>query len=198
MSYQLVIIGCSLGGLNAMRVFLTGLSKDFDLPIVLVQHRDKSPNFMLSRMLQRSTHLKVEDAEDGMEIKRGKLYIAPAGYHLLVESNSLSLSTELPVHYAMPSIDVAFESAARVYKKTLIAVVLSSSSADGAEGAAMVESRGGFVIVQDPVSAESATLSKAAIKHTKSPFIAPLEDIPTKLSELSKARGGMNVRRNPG
>jgi two-component system chemotaxis response regulator CheB len=198
MSYQLLIIGCSLGGLNAMRVFLTGLSKDFDLPIILVQHRDKSPNLMLSRILQRSTHLKVEDAEDGMEIKRGRLYIAPPSYHLLVESNSFSLSTELPVHYAMPSIDVAFESAARSYKKSLIAVVLTSSSTDGAEGAAMVESRGGFVIVQDPSSAENRTLSEAAIKQTKSPFIASLEDIPTKVSELSRARGGMNVRRNPG
>ena len=68
-----------------MRVFLTGLSNDFDLPIILVQHRDKSPNLMLGRMLQRSTHMKVEDAEDGLEIKRGKVYIAPAGYHLLIE-----------------------------------------------------------------------------------------------------------------
>jgi two-component system chemotaxis response regulator CheB len=198
MSYQLVIIGCSLGGLNAMRVFLTGLSNDFDLPIILVQHRDKSPNLMLSRMLQRSTHLKVDDVEDGMEIKGGKLYIAPASYHLLVERNSFSLSTELPVHYAMPSIDVAFESAARSYKKSLIAVVLTSSSTDGADGAAIVESRGGFVIVQNPISAENPTLSKAVIEKTKSPFIASLEDIPTKLSELSRARGGMNVRRNPG
>jgi two-component system chemotaxis response regulator CheB len=181
-----------------MRVFLTGLRNDFDLPIVLVQHRDKSPNLMLSRMLQRSTHLKVEDAEDGMEIESGKLYLAPAGYHLLVESNCFSLSTELPVHYAMPSIDVAFESAARIYKKSLIVVVLTSSSTDGADGAAIAESRGGFVIIQDPASAENATLPKAAIKQTKSPFIASLEDIPTKVSELSKARGGLNVRRNPG
>lgn len=149
-------------------------------------------------MLQRSTHLKVEDADDGTEINRGRLYIAPAGYHLLIERNAFSLSTELPVHYAMPSIDVAFESAARSYKKSLIAVVLTSSSVDGAEGAAIVESRGGFVIVQDPVSAENPTLVKAAIKLTKSPFVAPLEDIPTKINALTSARGGLNARRNPG
>jgi two-component system chemotaxis response regulator CheB len=198
MSYQLVIIGCSLGGLNAMRIFLAGLHKDFELPIVLVQHRDKSPNLMLGRILQRSSHLKVEDAEDGTEISHGKVYIAPPGYHLLIERSFFSLSTELPVHYAIPSIDVAFESAARSYNKSLIAVALTSSSTDGAEGAAIVESRGGFVIVQDPVSAENSTLSNAVIKQTKSPFIAKLEDIPAKINALSSARGGMNVRRTPG
>jgi two-component system, chemotaxis family, protein-glutamate methylesterase/glutaminase len=191
--YQLVIIGCSLGGLNAMRVFLSGLSSAFTVPIVLVQHRDKSPGLMMSRMLQKSTHLIVEDADDKTQIKQGCLYIAPAGYHLLIEGNTFSLSTDLPVHYAMPSIDVAFETAARSYGKSLVAVVLTSSSTDGAEGTGIVESRGGTVIIQDPVSAENATLPRAAIAATKSAKIAKLEEISIMLETLVGTRGGLNV-----
>ena len=186
MSYELVIIGCSLGGLNAMRVFLSELSTDHYLPIVLVQHRDKSPSMMLSKILQRFTHLQVEDADDRAEIRAGHLYIAPAGYHLLIERGCLSLSTELPVHHALPSIDVAFETAARSYGKNLVAIVLTSSSADGAEGAASVENRGGLLIVEDPLSAENATLPLSAIKRTKQPQIARLDEIPTFLNHILK------------
>src|SRR5208283_750378 len=128
----------------------SNLSSDHDLPIVLVQHRDKGPGVLLTRMLQRSTHLKVEDADDKTVIQRGRLYIAPSGYHLLIEVDKFSLSTELPVHFAMPSIDIAFETAARSYGNSLVAIVLTSSSTDGAEGAAIVEKRGGYVIIQNP------------------------------------------------
>lgn len=197
MGYQLIMIGCSIGGLNAMRSFLTGLSPDHELPIVLVQHRDKSSNLMLTRMLQRSTHLIVQDADDKTEIERGRLYIAPAGYHLLIEGSSFSLSTELPVHYAIPSIDVAFETAARSYGKSLAAIVLTSSSEDGAEGAAIVERRGGLVIIQDPATAENATLPRAAIKATKSATVSKLEDIPNVLKAKLATTGAERVKRNP-
>ena len=198
MQYQLIIIGCSLGGLNAMRIFLSSLSEDHDLPIVLVQHRDKSPGLSLSKTLQRSTHLVVEDADDKTEIRNGHLYVAPAGYHLMIEGRSFSLSTDLPVHHAIPSIDVAFETAARSFGSSLVAIVLTSSSSDGAEGAAIVESRGGCVIVQDPASAENGTLPRATIAATKSPKVAKLQDISEVLRQVLTAKGGANARRTPG
>lgn len=197
MYYQLVIIGCSLGGLNAMRVFLTGLDKRHNTPIVLVQHRDKSPQSSLCSALQRFTHLIVEEVDDGRQIEGGHLYIAPPGYHLLIEGNGFSLSTDLPVHHAIPSIDVAFDSASRSYGSKVVAIVMTSSSTDGAEGVGMVESRGGCVIIQDPVSAENATLPRAALSTTKSAKVAKLEDIASLLGNILTAQGGPNARRTP-
>ncbi len=197
MQCQLIIIGCSLGGLNAMRVLLPGLAKDHDVPIVLIQHRDKSSGLSLSSALQRMTHLKVQDADDKTEIDNGRLYVAPAGYHLLVEERSFSLSTDLPVHYAMPSIDVAFESAARSFGSELMAIILTSSSSDGAEGAAIVESRGGCVIVQDPATAENGTLPRAALAATKAAKVARLDDIGPLVTKLLNTKGGVDARRTP-
>jgi two-component system chemotaxis response regulator CheB len=184
MVYRLVVIGCSLGGLNAMRILLEGLSHEQSVPMVLVQHRDKSPSLMLSRILQRSTHLIVQDADDKACVTAGRLYIAPPAYHLLFEGNYISLSTEMPVMSALPSIDVALESAARSYGRSLVSVLLTSSSTDGAAGAAIVESRGGVVIVQNPETSENGTLPRAVIRSTKSPIVADLENLPALLNQL--------------
>jgi two-component system chemotaxis response regulator CheB len=201
MLYELIIIGCSLGGLNAMRALLSALSAEHRTPVILVQHRDKTPNAMLSRILQGSTHLKVEDAEDKTEIEANKLYLAPPGYHLLIDGKSISLSTEVPQQYAMPSIDIAFETAARSYGKSLIAIVLTSSSDDGAEGARIVEERGGLVIIQDPKTAENGRLGLATLSKTKKAKVLALEDIPGYLKDILRgnqpADGGKNVLRQP-
>ena len=81
MRYELVIFGCSYGGFQAMQSILQGLAPSFLTPVVLVQHRDKSPGDLLIQILQKSTHLKVQDADDGMKISAGNLYVAPASYH---------------------------------------------------------------------------------------------------------------------
>jgi two-component system chemotaxis response regulator CheB len=197
MHYQLVIIGCSLGGLNAMRIFLSGLDKRHNIPIVLVQHRDKSPLSSLCNTLQRSTQLIVEEVDDGRNIEGGHLYIAPPGYHLLIEGKGFSLSTDLPVHHAIPSIDVAFETASRSYGDKMVAIVMTSSSTDGADGAGMVEARGGCVVIQDPLTAENSTLPRAAIAATKAARVVKLDDIAGVLGEILTAQGGPNARRTP-
>jgi len=184
MVYGLIVIGCSLGGLNAMRTLLAGLAADHKTPMVLVQHRDKYPNAMLTKLLQGSTNLAVLDAEDKTTIEAGKLYVAPAGYQLLIDGTAISLSTEPPHQYAIPSIDIAFETAARSFGKSLVAVVLTSSSEDGAEAAGIVEQRGGLVIVQNPETAESGRLGRATLNKTTNAKVLELEEIPGYLQEI--------------
>jgi two-component system, chemotaxis family, protein-glutamate methylesterase/glutaminase len=192
MSYELIIVGCSLGGLNAMQIVLANLGRELLTPMILIQHRDKNTGLAMNRVLQKHTHLNVIDADDKATIAPGNLYVAPAGYHLLVDKTMISLSTELPIKHAQPSIDVAFDSAARSYSKDLIGVVLTSSSIDGAQGAACIESHGGCLIVQDPATAENATLPKAALAAATKAQVVGLEEIAPLLTKLCCAKGGTN------
>ena len=122
-SPELIVIGCSLGGMNALQVILSNLTRDFCIPIVVAQHRHKKSNEGLPAYFRRQTDLKVVDAEDKQWIQPGHVYLAPADYHLLIERNGkrgeLSLSVDDAVRYSRPSIDVLFESAADAYSDAL-------------------------------------------------------------------------------
>jgi hypothetical protein len=133
---DLIAVGCSLGGMNALETILGGLAPEFCVPIAIVQHRHKNSNEALPAYLSRVTHLRVVDVEHGQPIEQGFVYLAPADYHLLVEKGRFSLSIEIPVAYSRPSIDVFFESAADAYRdglttRTARAVRCISSGAEG-------------------------------------------------------------------
>ena len=196
MKYELVIFGCSYGGFQAMQTILQKLSPAFVTPVVLVQHRDKSPGDLLIQILQKYTHLKVQDADDGMKIAAGNLYVAPASYHLLIDNKAISLSCELPVQHAQPSIDVAFDTASLSYGANVIAVVLTSSSIDGVQGAKSIALRNGALIVQDPLTAESVTLPKAVISAVEKAQVVPLADIANVLRQLCQSKEEQNAQRS--
>jgi len=181
----LVTIGTSLGGLNAVLSVLRPLPRDLPVPILVVQHRGPASDSSLVDLLQRHTALTVVEAEDKAELVPGTVFVAPSDYHLLVEDGgSLALSTEGPVRSARPSIDVLFETAADAYGAEVIAVLLTGASADGAAGLARVKARGGRAIVQDPATAECATMPAAGIAATAVDYILPLERIGDHLVSL--------------
>lgn len=184
--YELITIGCSMGGMHALQVIFGSLPKDFPVPITVVQHRYRTSNEGLPQFLRRHTRLDVVDTLDKQWIKPGTVYLAPANYHLLVERGELSLSVDEKVEYSRPSIDVMFESAADAYGSGLIGVILTGANADGARGAARIKKRGGFVIVQDPATAESPAMPQAAIAATPVDRILPLERIGPFLVELCR------------
>ncbi len=174
---EIIVLGCSLGGMHALQTILSGLSKEFCLPIVVAQHRHKRSNESLPAYFRRVTPMKVVDADDKQWIKPGTVYLAPADYHLLVEKGSLTLSVEDAVRHSRPSIDVLFESAADAYGAGVIAVILTGANEDGSIGAARVKRRGGLVIAQDPKSAEAPVMPKAAIDAGVVDQILPLDEI---------------------
>ena len=177
MGHELVVVGTSLGGLSALEILLSGLPEEFRLPIVVVQHRLAQSDDTLSLILQLHTKLRVGEPEDKEPIEPGRVYIAPPDYHLMVDRGMFALSTEPKVCHARPSIDVLFESAAHAYRKTVIGVVLTGASRDGAQGLAMIKERGGLTVVQSPSTAESATMPEAAIAATQVDRILPLVEI---------------------
>lgn len=199
MAYEVIVIGCSLGGLAATKTLLSGISEECKVPIVLIQHREQraetTMDYVLRNMLRRFTVRSVEEVEDKTRLRANCIFLAPADYHLLVQKEYLSLSADDPVAFARPSIDVAFDSAARTYGSGVIAVVLTGASKDGADGAASVESRGGLVIIQDPDTAEKDTLPRAAVAATRAPQVMALDQIGPYVSEATHDGGAKRAAR---
>src|SRR6185436_3879701 len=99
-SFELVVIGCSLGGMRVLQTVLGALPESFSVPIAVVQHRHKASNEGLPAFLRKTTKLRVVDVEDKLWIKSGTVYLAPADYHLLVERGTFSLSVDDRVSYS--------------------------------------------------------------------------------------------------
>jgi two-component system chemotaxis response regulator CheB len=176
MSYELICIGASWGGLRAIEKLLADIPPEVDVPIVIAQHRDAQKS-ALADVISRHTSRPVVDASDKQPLEPGHVYLAPADYHLLVERGSLALSLEARVQYARPSIDVLFESAADAYGPGVIGVILTGANADGAEGLARIKRYGGVAIVQDPAEAERRAMPDAAIAATVADAVLRLDEI---------------------
>jgi two-component system chemotaxis response regulator CheB len=184
----MIVIGGSLGSLAALRLVLRQLPATFSLPIAVVLHRHKESDDSLASVLQRDIALPVHEVIDKDSIQAGHVHVGPSDYHLLVEALYFSLSTDEPVQYARPSIDVLFESAADVYGPRAIAVVLTGANRDGAEGAREIRRRGGTVVVQDPATAEGAVMPQAAIQAVPDALVRSPEEIGLLLLELASTR----------
>ncbi|HEX7313083.1 MAG TPA: chemotaxis protein CheB [Pyrinomonadaceae bacterium] len=184
---RVVVVGTSTGGLAAMQVLLTGLAEDFAWPLVLVQHRSKEPGSELCKYLQRCCRWGVSEPEDKEPINAGRVYLAPRDYHLLIERGNFALSTEPPVYFARPSIDVLFESAADAYGGGVVGVVLTGANGDGARGLARIKAAGGLAVVQDPATALAPEMPRAALDAAAADRILPLEGIAPFLNTLGRA-----------
>jgi Chemotaxis response regulator containing a CheY-like receiver domain and a methylesterase domain len=149
-SVDVIVIGTSMGGLNALETVLPCLDERIPAPIVIVQHRGKDSSEALVQILQQYSPIRVIEAEDRSQLQPAQIYLAPPDYHLIVERGYLGLSLESPVNFARPSIDVLFQSASYSYKSGVVAVVMTGANVDGTLGAVYVKRVGGTVLVQDP------------------------------------------------
>ena len=177
MDYALIAIGTSWGGLQALSTLLDTLPDEVEPPIVVAQHRSPDSAGGLDEILQRHTRRRVAEAEDKQPLERGRVYVAPPDYHLLVEPGSLALSTEEAVQYARPSIDVLFESVADAYGERAIGIILTGANEDGAAGLAQIKARGGVAIVQDPASSERRRMPDAALAATQTDAVLRIDEI---------------------
>lgn len=185
MKYTTVVIGASAGGLEAIRTVLMDLGEDFKASILIVQHLSPHSDGYMVRHLNKACRINVKEAEEKEKILPGNAYIAPPNYHLLVEGDeTLSLTVEAKVNYARPSIDILFETAADVYGKNLIGIILTGANSDGSKGLKRIKELGGITIVQNPKTAESDSMPSAAVAITMVDYILELSKISTKLIEL--------------
>ena len=149
---------------------------------------------MLSTLLQERTPLRVAEVEDKAPIERGTLFVAPADYHLLIDRGFFTLSTDPPVRYSRPSIDVTFYSAADTYGAATIGVVLTGANSDGSRGLRRIFDRGGVALVQDPTTAESPTMPSAAIRCVPEARVQRIAEIARTLASLDSEGPGVQPR----
>jgi two-component system chemotaxis response regulator CheB len=182
---RIIVIGASWGGLAALSKLVADLPEGFPVPVVVVQHRSRNAENLLAGLLQDVTRLRVVDVEDKEPLVGGSVFLAPANYHLLVEQDHLSLTTDPLVRFSRPSIDVTFISAADALRAGVIGVVLTGANEDGSQGLKTIVKSGGRALVQDPKTAESPSMPTAAIRAVPDAEVLPLEKIAARLVELT-------------
>jgi two-component system chemotaxis response regulator CheB len=195
MSYSIVGIGTSWGGLAALTKLLGDLPADFNIPVVVVQHRSPDSDRLLGQLLQDATELRVSEIEDKDELTPGTVHLAPANYHVLIEEGYVSLTIEEPVRFSRPSIDVMLASAADTYGSAAIGVVLTGANEDGARGLAHVVKHGGLALVQSPKTAEIPTMPTAAMRAVPTAEVLSLDGLVTRLIELSAEQAKVGAGR---
>jgi two-component system chemotaxis response regulator CheB len=182
--YDVVAMGASAGGLNALTHVLRSLRANFPSSIVVVQHLSPEHKSWIASLLGRSTQIKVKQAEHGEIMLPGTAYTAPPDEHLLVGPGKIQLAHSQLVHFSRPSIDLLFESVAGTYGSRAVGVVLSGSGRDGATGIRAIKEAGGITIAQDPETAEFRPMPQAAVETGCIDFVLSLEKIGSTLIEL--------------
>lgn len=189
MGLAAVAIGASAGAIQALLRMLPALPADFALPILVVIHVPPGRRSELAGLFAGKCRVAVREAEDKEPIVPGTVYFAPPDYHMLVEEGgTLSLSTDEPVFFSRPSIDVLFESAADAYGAGLLGIVLTGANEDGARGLKAIAEAGGQVLVQDPASAYARTMPDAALALCGNARALPLAEITACLLEAGAGR----------
>lgn len=183
---EVVTIGASAGGVEAVGQLLSALPPDFEPAVLVVLHLPAEGPNALTAIFSRKCARPVKEAEDKEPIVPGTVYIGPADYHLLVEPDySLALSRDEARHYSRPSIDMLFESAALACRDRALAILLTGANADGAEGMKQICECGGRAWVQDPAEAFSAIMPEAAIQMITPDRIMTLNTMAACLNELT-------------
>jgi len=185
-----VVIGTSAGGVDALPRLLAALPASFRWPILLVIHLERTRESRLAESLDRRCAIRVKEADNMEEIRPGTVYLAPRNYHLLVEDTlHLALAGDEPVSFSRPSVDVLFASAADVFQRNLIGVILTGANADGAQGLQTVKAMGGTTIVQTPAEAKFSAMPEAALKTGAVDHVLPLTEIGPLLVRLQAKQG---------
>ena len=180
-----VVIGVSMGGLDALKRLLGELPKNFGLPIFVVQHMAPESGDGLAVILDAHCQVRVKEADSGELPVPGTVYLAPANYHLLVETDGrLGLSVDPPVNYARPSVDVLFETAAEAFGRGLVGILLTGAGRDGSKGLKLIQQLGGRTLVQDPADALADSMPRSALEVMKPDAVLPLEALAAQLITL--------------
>jgi two-component system, chemotaxis family, protein-glutamate methylesterase/glutaminase len=183
-----IVMGASAGAVEALSAILPTLPIDYPLPLLVVVHVPPEKNSGLAELFRAKCRLEVREADDKEPIQGGTIYFAPPDYHLLVERDKrLSLSSEEPVSYSRPSIDVLFESAAEAYGPGLVGIILTGANRDGARGLRAVRDAGGTAVVQDPDLAQAREMPRAALEDCPLARAMSLEEIAAFLQQVVRS-----------
>lgn len=179
--HKCLAIGCSLGGKAALETIFSRLRTDLNFPIVICQH--VHPELNRNFKTFKKTHT-ISDAKNNERPLNSHVYFAPPNRHLEFNPDgTFKLNEDPPLHFARPSIDKLFFSAAQLFNSNLIGVLLTGSNADGADGMKQINNRGGITIVQDPSYSEYPKMPLSALDKFEPEYILKLSEITDLINE---------------
>jgi two-component system, chemotaxis family, CheB/CheR fusion protein len=183
-SEDLVVVGSSAGGIEALSVLVSTLPANFLAPIVLAQHLDPNRPSNLALILERRTSLPIVVVSEHTPLEAGKIYVVPSNRHVRIRDGHVELEADHGER-PRPSVDLLLSSAAKVYGERLIAVILTGSGSDGAASAVDVKNAGGTVIIQNPQTAHYPSMP-LALPPTGVDHVAELEQIGPLIYDILK------------
>ncbi len=164
----IIAIGASAGGNKPLMQIISNLPSSFFFPVIVIQHLHPSQDNSFLLNYKKEGSIEVEEISDKLKIQKGKVYFAPANYHVFVEKDySFSLSIDKKINFSRPSIDVFFESIATTYQDRAVGIILSGANKDGTEGLKKIKKNGGLTIAQNPKEAEFSTMPASAIENCR-------------------------------
>lgn len=180
------LIGGSAGSLEVLLEILPEIGAT-DYALVLVLHRRGTEDMKLEELFAAKLQIPVCEINDKTKLKAGRIYIAPADYHLLFEKDyTLSLDVSEKVNYSRPSLDVSFSSAADAFGPNLTTILLSGANADGTQGLAAVRDRGGTIVVQSPETAIMPVMPRNALTTLKPDYVLAPSQMTAYLRNIPK------------
>src|SRR4051812_23349712 len=183
---DIIVIGASAGGMQALRELCSQLPRDFPGIIFVTWHLAPSSLNLLPGVLRNAAGKNATLARDGEIFHPGGVYVAPADHHLLLTKHHMQLSRGARENGFHPAVDPMFRTAARAFGPRVIGVILSGGLDDGTEGLMLIKRHGGLAIVQDPTDAVDPGMPRSAIDHVEVDYIVPLQKIPSLLNQLAR------------
>jgi two-component system chemotaxis response regulator CheB len=185
-SRQIIVIGASAGGFEALKKLVAGLPKDFAASVFIVWHMSPDIRGVLPQVLNRAETVYAAHAYDQEPIRPNRIYVAPPDRHLLVERGRVRVTRGPKENRFRPAVDPLFRSAAYAYGNRVIGVVLSGALDDGTAGLWTVKHRGGVSVVQDPADAEVPSMPENALREVEVDYSLPVSGMADLLVRLSK------------
>jgi len=185
--HDIVVIGGSTGGLEALGRLLGSLPSDLAATLLIVLHIPSDFPSILPELLSKSGKWQVRHPANGARFGPGQVFVAPPDFHLVIEQSQILLTRGPKENRHRPAIDVLFRSAARAYGPRVAAVLLSGQLDDGSAGLMAVKMRGGLTIVQDPEEATAPEMPSRAIQYVNPEHVLPIHQISELLASISGA-----------
>ncbi|HEY6330395.1 MAG TPA: chemotaxis protein CheB [Blastocatellia bacterium] len=185
MSKDIIVIGTSAGGIEALRTLVAGLPRDFKAAVFIVLHTSPEWPGILDKILSKAGSLPAIVAQDRERIRPGRIYLARSDHHLIIEPGTVRVTRGPKENRFRPAIDPLFRSAAQTYGPRVIGVVLTGGLDDGTAGLWAVKRLGGTAIVQDPEDALVPSMPRSAMRHVKVDYCVPVVEIPNLLVDLT-------------
>ncbi|WP_298861963.1 chemotaxis response regulator protein-glutamate methylesterase [uncultured Gimesia sp.] len=185
---MILVIGSSTGGPNALKAVLSAIPEKFTIPILVAQHMPPLFTKSLAEHIERETKRPTAEAVDGELIERGRIYVAPGDFHMVIDKQEdrmvIRLNQDSPEHFCRPSVNPLYSSAAQWYGSSVLAVMLTGMGDDGIEGAQLISERQGYIIVQDEQSSVVWGMPGAIANAGLANQVLPLRSIAPELVRL--------------